>query len=58
MANNEKLTLGLNLKELTNFDIGDIEDQDMISRDFRKATLITLLSIASAGILTIFFYLL
>ena len=57
MAKNEKLTLGLNLKEITKFDIGDIEDQDMISRDFRKATFITILSILSASFLTAIFYL-
>ena len=58
MAQNEKITLGINLKDVTKFDIGDIEDQDMISKDFRKATFITILSIFSASILTTIFFLL
>lgn len=58
MAKNEKINIGINLSEITKFDVGDIEDQDMISKDFRKATFITILSIFSASILTTIFFLL
>ena len=58
MAKNENIKIGINLSEITKFDIEDIEDQDMISKDFRKATFITILSIFSASILTTIFFLL
>ena len=58
MAKNKTIKIGLDFSEITQFDIGDIEDQEMISKDFRKATFITLLSIISASVLTAIIFLL